>query len=187
MCMRLISPTSALSEFLVMANVTPWPFLNVSGWLEIQVSAMPSSYGCGILWVVSATARSPARRWSSGASSSVNGRSVRRFVFMVGIWLINFNFHAEVRSKHPFWLPVHLYFMLDYTHIYAKSTLQVHGFYAPFANSRTTRESTFNTCVPFDNSTSGRGQWVCPRTVKTGGPVSKILRTSGQPLKPDSG
>src|SRR5690348_15397755 len=68
----------------VIAKVTCCPTAKLTSCVLIHSSAVAWSYGCGMLSVFTATSRSPARRSTSGASVSMNGRSVRRSVSSVG-------------------------------------------------------------------------------------------------------
>src|SRR5258708_18334996 len=67
-----------------MANVTTSPFAKLSSCEEIQCSARPSGYGCGMSSVLSAISRTLHSRCTSGASVSANGRNTSRAVVRVG-------------------------------------------------------------------------------------------------------
>src|SRR5262247_1766831 len=79
-----MAPMNVLSVRRTMAKLTSSPLSYFAWWVLIHCSDMPSSYGCGTLSVVEAISRSPARRWTSGASALVNGLRIRRVVSRVG-------------------------------------------------------------------------------------------------------
>src|SRR5262245_61428377 len=77
-----MQPTSAPAW--VMPQLAASPLRQASGRLAMNDSARPSGYGCGMSSVVSAMARAPASRCTSGASSATSGRRIRRALVSVG-------------------------------------------------------------------------------------------------------
>jgi hypothetical protein len=75
-----VAPQSRASARKQIANTALEPSSKADRHMTMNCSASASVYGCGILRVVAATSRAPARRTNSGASGSSKARSTRRSV-----------------------------------------------------------------------------------------------------------